>query len=281
MTEKHSSFSVVMPVYAGDDPEYVEKAVESLNKQTQPPDEVLIVVDGPIPEDLEQVLSKWLEGADLTVRSYRLKSNQGLGKALREGVVEATHDIIARMDADDVSVETRFEDQLSFLRLNPSVDVVGGQILEFDTELNEPIAERAVPSTHDEIVKEARFRSPMNHATVMFRREAVLDAGNYRPVDRMEDYDLWVRMIMNGSTFANLSKNLLYVRAGRDFFGRRGSIEYAREEFNRQTEFYRRGFISLPRYIINTLLRVPFRLVPDSVRELIYRRFARSNPDQS
>lgn len=280
MTQNYPSFSVVMPVYAGDEPEYVGKALESLQEQSYCPNEVLLIVDGPIPGGLEQILSDWKQGSELPIRIYRLESNQGLGNALREGVLNAENDIIARMDADDIAVKSRFEDELSLLTSNPEVDIVGGQIVEFDSEYTEPLTKRTVPTKHTEIVDEAQFRSPMNHATVMFRRQAVLDAGNYRSVDRMEDYDLWIRMITNGATFANLPQVLLHVRAGRDFFGRRGGLEYAREEFNRQTEFYRRGFIGLPRYLFNILMRVPFRLVPDSVREFVYRRFARANQNQ-
>ncbi|MCF2238006.1 glycosyltransferase [Halobacterium salinarum] len=269
-----------MPVYAGDEPKYVSKSLKSLHEQSCTPAEVLIIVDGAVPESLEQVLSDWKHDSDLPIRLHCIPTNQGLGNALREGVTEATHEIVARMDADDISVESRFEDELSFLMSNPDVDIVGGEILEFNEEYTDPLTMRTVPTTHSKIVDEARFKSPMNHATVMFRRESVLDAGNYRPVDRMEDYDLWIRMILNDATFANLPQILLHVRAGGDFFARRGGIEYAREEFNRQTEFYRRGFIGLPRYVFNISTRLPFRLVPDPVREFIYYRFARTNQNQ-
>ncbi|WP_236039481.1 glycosyltransferase [Haloarcula salinisoli] len=276
--EKHPSFSVVLPVYHGDDPQHFNKAVESLASQTVIPDEVVVVEDGPLTDSLERILSDWSTEFPGNFRRCRHESNKGLSVALRTGVKAASNDLVARMDADDLSVEDRFETQLQFLIDNPETDVVGGYIAEFSSDPSDISALRKVPHQHDAIRRKARFRSPMNHGSVMFRRDSVLQVGNYRSVDRMEDYGLWVRLLLSGATFRNIPKVLLKVRAGNQLYDRRGGWEYAREELRLQTEFYRWGFTSLPIFILNVSFRSVLRLIPNRVRRLVYQQLAREEP---
>jgi glycosyltransferase involved in cell wall biosynthesis len=267
--------SVVLPTYQGDTPDELKQAIESLADQTVLPEELYIVKDGPLTNELESVLYEKTNEFPTTIRTHQIDENQGLGNALQIGVKNCSYDIVARMDADDISVPSRFERQLGFLSENPDIDIVGGYIEEFDSDPNNPIARREVPTTHRAIQQMARFRSPMNHGTVMFEREAVLDAGNYRAVDRMEDYDLWIRMLLDGATFANIPEVLLKVRAGEEMYGRRGGWVYAREEIRTQVEFYRQGFISFPICLFNTLTRTTLRLLPSKIRGRIYQLMAR------
>ncbi len=179
------------------------------------------------------------------------------------------------MDADDISVPSRFERQLGYLQENPSVDIIGGYLEEFQSSPDDPVARREVPTDHDAIVKRAKFRSPMNHGTVMFRREAVLRAGNYRATDPMEDYDLWVRMLLSGATFGNIPEILLKARAGEKLYERRGGWKYAKDEARLLVSFYKRGFTPLHVLIFNLLTRTPLRLFPNRLRGTIYELFAR------
>ncbi|RRJ30742.1 glycosyltransferase [Halocatena pleomorpha] len=268
-----SPFSVLLPVYAGDDPNHFDTAITSIAEQTLVPDEILVVRDGPVPDPLEAVIQTWQDGYEKTFRVHEIETNQGLGNALREGMRECSHEYVARMDADDVSVPDRFESQMKFLQNNPDIDVVGGYLAEFDTDPDETHAKRTVPCRHEEIEQRAKFRSPMNHATVLFRRESVMEAGNYRAVTRMEDYDLWVRMLMNGAQFWNVPEVLLKMRAGDELYDRRKGYEYARREFEQQYRWYRRGFINIAQFTFNVLTRVGIRFAPDSIRKYVYTRF--------
>lgn len=282
MTSQHyPEFSVVLPVYRGDEPQHLDVAIKSLASQTVLPTEVVVVEDGPLTEGLSKTLEEWSEAFPGVFRRCRHESNQGLSVALRTGVKEATHDLVARMDSDDVSVSERFETQLEYLLDYPETDVVGGYIAEFSNDPSDIDALRTVPLEHDAIRQHARFRSPMNHGSVMFRRDSVLDVGNYRPVDRMEDYGLWVRLLLDDATFANIPEVLLKVRAGSELYGRRGGREYAREEIRIQTDFYRWGFTTLPVFLFNVLSRTTLRLVPNCVRALMYQSVARESHGQS
>lgn len=129
-----SPFSVLLPVYGGDDPQHLDTAITSVAEQTLVPDEILVVQDGPIPGSLEAVLRAWTDDYENTFRVHEIETNQGLGNALREGVRACSHDYIARMDADDISVPDRFETQMAFLEDHPDVDIVGGYLTEFGSD---------------------------------------------------------------------------------------------------------------------------------------------------
>ncbi|ACV47574.1 MULTISPECIES: glycosyltransferase [Halomicrobium] len=269
-------FSVLISVYKEDNPDHFKTALESIVNQTIVPDEVLVVKDGPLPDDLDSVIAEFQTSYPETFVQVALNENQGLGKALQTGVRLCSHDLIARMDADDVSVSERFEEQLRYLEQHPEVDVLGGYVSEFDQDPGAADRIRAVPQDADEIRKFARSRCPTNHPTVIFRRESVLEAGNYRPWRLMQDYELWMRMLNHGHIIENLPKVLVKSRAGSALYGRRGGKKYARLELKLQREFRRMGVISQTRFVKNVLSRVPIRLVPNRIRELIYRFCFRS-----
>lgn len=270
-------FSVLLPTYGGDDATELEQSLRSCFEQTVPPSELLVVEDGPLSDELTETLTEWEKRYPERLRRLRIPENRGLGNALKTGVQECTYSLIARHDSDDVNVQTRFEKQITHFSEHPDVDIVGGYIGEFSEDPSAVETVREVPANHEDIESMARFRSPMNHGTVMFRKDAVLSAGNYRAVTRIEDYDLWVRMLCSGATFANIPEILVKVRAGAGLTERRGGIEYARADVRRQVEFYRRGFIGLPVFAFNVVSRVGLRFLPNRLRRHVYRVFARES----
>ncbi|NLV11953.1 glycosyltransferase [Haloarcula argentinensis] len=276
MASTDTPFSVLIPIYQGVVPDEVDMALESCFEQTILPDEVLLVEEGELPAGLESTLAAWTDRYDDVVRRHSIPADSGLGVALKVGVEECRYDLIARFDADDVNLRKRFETQLNYLEHHPDVDVLGSVVEEFSDDPQNPVAVRSVPGEHDEITQMARFRNPMNHMSVMFRREAVRDAGNYRAVQPFEDYDLWVRMLCAGATFANVLSALVRARTGDALSERRGGFDYARSEIQQQINFHRQGFISLPIMLFNILTRGGIRLLPDRLRANIYSRFARA-----
>lgn len=269
-------FSVLIAVYHGDDPAHVNDALNSVFTQTIVPTEVIVVADGPLPEGLDSVLTRYATSYPETFKTIALESNQGLGVALRTGVKACSHDLVARMDSDDIAVNDRFETQISYLHENPSVDVVGGHVAEFVDDPADPEQIRSVPSKPKDVKSAARFRNPVNHPSVMFRRNAVLEAGNYRPLRKMQDYELWVRMLTQGFTIANIPTVLVKCRAGEELYDRRSGIDYAKLDFQLQREFLKQGAISVPVFIVNTLCRVSLRLIPNQARAALYKTVFRS-----
>lgn len=270
-----SDFSVIISIYRNDNPEYVKRAVESISTcQTRCPNEIVLVVDGPIPSALDNVVMEYESNPLFNV--VRLPENKGLGNALRIGVERAQYDIIARMDSDDVSASERFEKQITFLDNNPECDVVGGQMTEFIDSEDNIVGTRYVPSADEDIKLYLKSRCPLNHVTVMMRKAAVLGVGNYQDWHYNEDYYLWVRMTLNGCHFANVPDTLVNVRVGKEMYQRRGGWKYFKSEARLQGYMLKHGIISLPRYIYNTAIRFGVQVaIPNKLRGFVFQKFAR------
>ena len=262
-------FSLLFPVYHRDDPDHVRRAlVSTVDEQTLAPDDVVIVVDGPIPEPLDEVLGQWQAEARVPVRIIRLPENVGLGRALRVGLDACRHDVIARMDADDVSRPGRFAAELPLIAAG--ADVVGSALQEFEGEDSEPGLVRTPPLDNIDILRAARFYQPVNHPTVVYRRRAVLRAGGYQDLPGLEDYWLFARMIMSGSRFANVATPELLYRVGAGAYARRGGSSMFSSEIELQRRFRRIGFTTSGQAARNLLIRGGYRLIPEGVRRLLY-----------
>jgi glycosyltransferase involved in cell wall biosynthesis len=269
-------FSVLIATYEGDDPDDLSRALQSVIDQTVRPDEIVVVADGSLTTDLEAVLDDF-ESAypDLLTRTS-LPTNQGLGAALNHGVETCSYEWIGRLDSDDIAVENRFERQLTYLDENPETDVLGGYIGEFSNDPADIETTREVPTTPDQVRSIARFRCPLNHPTVIFRRSAVLEVGNYRPLRSMQDYDLWMRMLAKEYQLSNIPTILVKCEGGEELFNRRGGLTYARIETKLQYEFLQLGMISVPVFLLNICVRIPLRLIPNRLRSFVYRTLLRN-----
>ena len=267
-------FSLLMSVYQYDDAKFFEKALRSIEANSVKPTDFVLVCDGPLTDKLNCIIENY--ASRLPIRLIKLTSNVGLGKSLQTGIEHCRCEWIARFDADDICVLDRFAKQVSYIKENPDIDVLGGQVIEFANDPNEINAQKkTVPTCHHQILNYAKSRNPINHMTVMFKKSTVLEAGNYQHAPLYEDYDLWVRMLMKGYKFANSNDVLVYVRAGDNMYRRRGGMSYAKQEIFMQTKFYKLGFLSIFRLIKNVMIRVPVRLMPSKLRGVIYARLLR------
>lgn len=267
-------FSLLMSVYKKDNPQFFDQALQSVESSTIKPTEVVLVCDGQLTTELEQIIDKYENR--LPINLIRLPNNVGLGQALQIGMNHCQYEWIARFDADDICSLDRFAEQIAFIENQPDIDVVGGQIIEFDKDPHEQnLRKKRVPMRHDDICHYAKSRNPMNHMTVMFRKSAVIEAGNYQHAPLYEDYDLWVRMLIKGFRFANIDDVLVYARAGDKMYLRRGGMSYAKQEVKMQIGFYRLEFISAYQVSKNLMIRIPIRLVSNRVRSLAYAKILR------
>lgn len=271
---KNPTISVILCTYAGDDPADIKRSFDSITKQTRLPDEVVFIIDGPVPDALKAEILDCVGDAPFETIVEQLDTNQGHGGALQAGVKSANGTYIAIQDADDISVPNRFEEQIKHIEQNDA-DLIGGQIAEFTEDPDSPERVRRVPLNHEAIIELFPRRCPVNQTTVLASREAILKSGNYRSVDRMEDYDLWGRMLANGYIFHNLDIVLSKVKV-EDMSGRRGGLEYAREEVRQQLDFLEYGVVSVPQAVRNVVVRAPFRLLPNNIRSWLYSNMFRS-----
>jgi glycosyltransferase involved in cell wall biosynthesis len=267
-------FSVVMSVYSQDVPEYLEAAIASILNQTLPPSEVILVEDGPIPEPLSLVVSKWVAGCPRLFRVVSLPKNLGLGGALGIGLQECSHEIVARMDADDISIPQRFEKQYGFLVNHPEIDAISswtGFFLDWPENI---VQIERKPETHEDLRNLALFRTPLPHAPVMYRRSSVLRAGNYSAAwSGVEDYHLWVRMLLSGCKFHCLQEVLYKVRISKAFFRRRKGLRRAVLQVRLQNEFRKMGFISEGCFLRNCAARILLCTLPNPITQALRSRF--------
>lgn len=278
-TVDYPRFSVAMSVYGKDRPEWFYMALNSIIDQTVKPDEIVLVVDGPIPGNLQDVVEKCSgickeEGVLLKV--MYLSENRGLGYALKVAVRNCSNDIIARMDSDDIAMKERFEYQIKMLIKDEELAVCGGQIEEFIDYPSNVVGKRIVPKTDKELKEYIKKRCPFNHVTVMYRKSAVLEAGNYQEWFWNEDYYLWIRMALKNQKFANVPQILVKVRVGKDMYARRGGDKYFKSEIKLQKYMLKNGLIHYPTYVDNCVKRfIIQKVLPNNVRAWVYKEFAR------
>ena len=223
------NFSVLMSVYIKEKPEYLDSCLLSLQQQSLPADEIVIVLDGPITEELKTILTNWKK--KLPINLIPLERNVGLGKALNAGLNHCTHEWIFRMDTDDIAIKTRFEQQIQFITQNPNTVLVGGQIKEFSKSLDDENKFRTVPLNSSDIIKFAKKRNPFNHMTVAYRKTVVLELNGYQHHLFMEDYNLWLRVLERHQQVTNLPTILVQARTGDAMLSRRKGKEYLKSEW--------------------------------------------------
>ncbi|MDE6691254.1 MAG: glycosyltransferase [Clostridia bacterium] len=268
--EEKQKFSVLFSVYFKEKPEFFDKALESVYNQTVKADEWVIVKDGPISQELQDVIEKYKNYDGVVIKEVPLEENKGLGVALSYGVPECSYELIARMDTDDIAVPERFACQLAEFADDPELDLCGGQIIEFETDENQPVAERRVPLTHEEIVQYQKKRSAFNHMTVMFKKSKVLEAGNYKNCPLMEDDMLWVDMILSGAKCKNVDKYLCRVRTNRDMIARRGGLKYFKKYKSARKMIYRTGFIKRSQYNKANFIQFFVCIMPGWLRKFVF-----------
>lgn len=267
-------FSVMLCVYAGDDPVWFRAAFDSIWNQTVRPSEIVLTVDGPVPETLAREIRRCEENP--ACRVVRLEKNVGHGRARAAALARCRFPLVALMDADDLSLPDRFEKQLEAFAYEPELSAVGGQIGEFTRSPGEILGRRLVREEHDGILQDMKKRCPMNQVTVMLKKEPVLAAGGYRDWYCNEDYDLWIRMALSGCRFRNLPDTLVLVRTGENMYRRRGGWRYFSSEAALQIALRRNGIIGPVRCLWNLALRFAVQLLmPGKLRGRIFRKFAR------
>lgn len=273
-----SAFTVLLPVYRGDRADQVAAAYQSVTTaQSLPPDQVLIVRDGPVSEELDALLDGYASTPGTTV--LRLAENHGLTYALNAGLAQITTEFVARADADDICLPDRFATQIPLLIAG--ADIVGSAIAEFEDDPNQPGQVRPVETDPDALAKKARWESPFHHPTVIFRRSTVAAVGGYPEQPLLEDYLLWATLILAGARIANCEQVLVCYRVGAGAYQRRGGAKLFRSELALQKRFRQLGFTTTRQWLRNVVVRGGYRLVPTGLRRGIYRFRMRLRPNAS
>lgn len=267
-------FSVLMSVYKSDKTEYVKVAIDSVLNQTLRPDQYVIMIDGPISEDLKQILLDY-EKKDKIVELHFRDKNLGLGLTLNEGLNYCKYDYVARMDADDKSSPNRFEKQIKYLEKHPETDIIGTNLIEYDGNLSKIISQKNVPETDDELKKYIKYRNPINHPTVIFNKNKVINVGSYEDYPLFEDYYLWAKLVADDCKFYNIQQPLYNFRGGDSMYGRRGGKKYLNCIKKFERGLLNLGIINKKEYYKNISKRYIGALMPNKLRGFLYKRILR------
>ena len=276
-------FSIAMSVYHKDNAAYFDRALQSITEfQTVMPTEIVLVCDGPLNSDLDAVINAYQERYRI-FNIIRLPQNKGLGNALKIAVENASNDLIARMDSDDIAIRDRMERQLDAAGAH-SADIVSGTVREFHGEYvsTEEVensgtlgASRVLPAGQEDILKFAKKRSPFNHPAVMYKKSAVIEAGLYEDYRYFEDYNLWVNMLKAGCRGYNTEAPLVYMRAGSEMYRRRGGMTYVKCIYRFKRHLYKIGFISFGQFVADVTARSVVSLIPNGLRKFLYSKVLR------
>lgn len=271
----YKGYSVLMSVYHKEKPEYLKQAIASIQAQTLPTDDFVLVCDGPLNDALDAVIAKKQQEMGKTLNVVRLAKNGGLGNALNEGIKHCKNELVARMDSDDIAYQDRCEKQIAVFYKHPEVSICSGIVEEFTSTPDVVDAKRVPPEAHEEIVEFAKKRNPFNHPCVMYKKSAVEAVGSYQDFYLLEDYYLWLRMLMAGYQGYNIQESLLHMRAGSDMYLRRAGWKYAKTQARLFKFMKSQGFIDEGQYIKSCVIRSGSALAPKWLRKLMFEKVLR------
>lgn len=270
-------YSVLMTVYKKDNPEYFKKSILSILNQSKLTNDFVIVKDGPITSELQKIICFFVKEYPGLINEVNLKKNLGLGLALNEGLKVCKNDIVARMDADDISLNTRCEQQLKEFEKDSELDIIGCSVNEFIGNENNVVSTRTVPETHEEICRFAKQRDPFNHPTVMYRKSKVLACGGYKDLRKNQDTDLWIRMLISGCKGKNITQSLLLFRFNEDTYKRRKNWTNTKLLIAIRYNAFKVGFSSLFDFIKICTVQFSIYIMPIRFEKWIYQKFLRSS----
>lgn len=269
-------YSVLMSIYDKEQPTYFKQSLESILSQTAKTEDIVLVCDGPLTPELDAVIEEYTQSYPDLFHIIRLAENGGLGKALNRGLPECRHELVARLDTDDIALPDRMEKQLEAFDLHPEISFLSCAVKEFQNDdIHDITAIKSLPLTHEELLAYAKKRSPINHPAVMFKKSAVLAVGGYRHFPYFEDYDLWVRMLQNGAKAMNLEEPLLLMRAGQAMYSRRGGFQYLKCVYRFRKHLWKCKFSSFGDFVVTMFGQTLVCLMPNGLRMKVYQKLLR------
>ena len=271
----YNNYSVLMSVYYRETPEFLNQAMESIQTQTLSTNNFVLVCDGPLNSALDKVIAAKQREMGMALDVIHLTKNGGLGNALNEGIKHCKNELIARMDSDDIAYSDRCEKQIKVFNSHPEVSICSGIVEEFTARPDIVDARRAPPETNEEIVEFAKKRNPFNHPCVMYKKSAVEAVGSYQDFYLLEDYYLWIRMLMAGYQGYNIQEPLLHMRAGDDMYKRRSGWKYAKTQIRLFKYMKDQDCIENGQYVQSCVMRSGSALAPNWLRKFMFEKMLR------
>jgi len=249
-------FTVLMPVHEAIKFDIFKKSVSSVINNTLLPSEFLIIVDGNISSQKRLFLLKTKKKNKFIHIVFMNKL--GLVKILNYGLKIAKYKLIARADADDINCKNRFFEQVSFFKKN-KVDILGSNINE---NIDGKKFIKKVPKKPS--LFHFCFLNPINHMTVMFKRDIIIKLGSYPNIKYKEDYALWFLAKIRGYAIANQDISLVNSRIDSMTMKRRKNIKAILSEFKLNFFLIKKNIFLIFILSFSLLFRIFFLILPNS-----------------
>lgn len=265
------TIAVLMSVYNKEKAERLDRCMRSIwDDQILKPNQIILIEDGPLTEDLYEVINKWRDKLNGVIDILKNEKNLGLTKSLNKGIMVVRTDLIARMDSDDQSTSIRFNVQEDYMRNHPEIDVLGGAYNIMD-ENGLVQYTKYFKHTHEEMIKQICWRCPLAHPTVMMRTSIFKEKGlKYDERFRnSQDIALWVDAALANCKFANLDDIVLNFTEDNDVYKRRGKVR-AMNEYKSFSRAAKMLFGTYSWRRILPIIRYCFRRLPASSIGHIY-----------
>jgi len=247
-------FTVLMPVHEAIEFEIFKKSVNSVINNTLLPSEFLIIVDGNINLQKRLFLLRLKKKNNFV--NIVFKNKLGLVKILNYGLQIAKYKLIARADADDINHKNRFFEQVNFFK-NNKVDILGSNINE---NINGKKFIKKVPKNPS--LLHFSFLNPINHMTVMFKRDKIIKLGSYPNIKYKEDYALWFLAKITGHAITNLDMSLVNSRINSMTMKRRKNIQAISSEFKLYFFLIKKNIFLILILSFSLLFRIFFLILP-------------------
>ena len=202
--------SVIMSVY-NEKENWLIWSIESILEQSYKNFEFIIILDNPGNKELDSIIENYCK-RDIRIRYFINEKNIGLVKSLNKALSYAKGDFIARMDADDVSLPSRIQKQISFMDNHPDIDFMGARCINIDEKGQELYRDSSIPQDMKLISSCLENVDFINHPTWFFKKECSDKLKGYREIPCAEDYDFLLRLITNGFKLSNTNEFLVKYR---------------------------------------------------------------------
>lgn len=273
--KKIDNYSVIMSVYHKVDPKHLDISINSILNQTYKTNEFILIKDGKLTKEQNEIIDKIVHNNKKIFKIFEFSENKGAGPAYNKGIEMCSNKWAAIMDSDDYALPEKFEKQMNYLSENPEIDAIGTNAVEFLDSFDNVVSTRIMPETNEDIVKFGHGRCPMIQPTVIFKVDSVKKCGSYQESKLTEDYDLYIRMIMNDCKFYTYQEILYYIRTSEDFFKRRGGFKYLKPILSFKYKYYKKGFFSTWQFLKTSISSLIVAIMPNSIRTFIYKKFLR------
>ena len=263
--------SVVVNVWGGDEPASLKRSLSSISSQRLRPDEVVVVVDGPISTEIEEEIQRFRNEATFPARTIYIQSPKGLWNARNVGIGEAEHEIVALHDADDVMHPERLQFQTKAIVEN-GLDVLGSPVYEFDSVQERILGVRSLARS-DQLSRKMIWQNVVNHSSVTLRKSVIIGVGGYRNVHLAEDYDLWLRLIFAGKNVSCTEEILQAFSVDSNLSKRRGGAKFISSEIALHRLIRSKSSENVFVLWVRLISRLTFRLSPRIIRKAHRVRF--------